>query len=277
MTAPEFGLGLRGDTPGVGRLARLAEDLGFSAISIFNDLGYGEPLPVALAAASATRRARLGVACYNPYTTAPAEIARQFAALDTASGGGRAFVGLARGAWLDQAGVAQPNPIETIRRAAASIDQVIGWKVPLLIGGWGERIVRLAGEIAGEVKVGGSANPELVPLIRRRLGTDRTAIVFGAVTVVDEDRQAARALALERVAMYVDVVGRLDPTVDVERLDPEDMLDRFAFAGAPDDVSRQARALFDAGATRVEFGAPFGVTGEGGVRLLGEQVLPGFV
>jgi 5,10-methylenetetrahydromethanopterin reductase len=270
VSRPEFGLGLRGDTPDVARLARLAEESGFAVVSVFNDLGYGEPLPVALLAASVTERVRLGVACYNPYSLTPAEIARQVVTLDAASGG-RAYVGLARGAWLDQAGVAQPHPIETIRAAAATIKQLAGGNVPLLIGGWGERIVRLAGQIADELKVGGSANPELVPVIRARLGNASTGIVFGAVTVVDDDRDAARALARERAAMYIDVVARLDPT-----LDGEPQLDNFAFAGTPADVTEQVRRLFDAGVKRVEFGAPFGLDAEKGLRLLGESVVPEF-
>jgi len=275
---PELGLGLRGDTPQVERIARLAEEGGFGVISVFNDLGYGEPLPVLLAAASVTERVRLGVACYNPYTTSPAEIARQFSVADARSGG-RAFVGLARGAWLDQAGVAQPRPVETIRAAALAINQLTARRVPLLVGAWGERTVRLAGEIADELKVGGSANPDLVPVMRGRLGTERTAIVFGAVTVVDEDRGASRALARERVAMYVDVVGALDPTLPASTPDlaADDVLDRFAFAGTPADVTRQVRALFDAGVQRVDFGAPFGLDGERGLRLLGEKVAPEFV
>ncbi len=280
MSAPEIGIGLRGDTPNVERLARIAEQAGFAVISVFNDLGYGEPLPVLLASASVTERVRLGVACYNPYTTSPDEIARQLSVVDEQSGG-RVFVGLARGAWLDQAGVAQPRPVETIRAAAATINQLVGRRVPLLIGGWGERIVRLAGEIADELKVGGSANPDLAPVMRRRLGTDRTAIVFGAVTVVDEDRRAARAVARERVAMYVDVVGALDPTLDPSRLEldlaSDEVLDRFAFSGTPSDVTRQVRALFDAGVQRVDFGAPFGIDGERGLRLVAERVAPEFV
>ena len=278
MSEPEIGLGVRADTPHVERLARIAEHAGFDVISVFNDLGYGEPLPALLTAASVTERVRLGVACYNPYTTSPPEIASQLSIVDARSGG-RAFVGLARGAWLDQAGVAQPRPVATIRATARALNELVGRRLPLLIGGWGERIVRLAGEIADELKVGGSANPDLVPVIRRRLGTDRTAIVFGAVTVVDEDRRAARALARDRVAMYVDVVGALDPTQPGSALDlaSDDVLDRFALAGTPADITRQVRALFDAGVQRVDFGAPFGIDGERGLRLLAERVAPEFV
>ncbi|MDP9356239.1 MAG: LLM class flavin-dependent oxidoreductase, partial [Chloroflexota bacterium] len=159
------------------------------------------------------------------------------------------------------------------------------------------------GEVADEIKVGGSANPALVPVLRDHLAAGETAagrpshsvgIVLGAVTVVDEDGAAARSKAKEEVARYLPVVAPLDPTVEVPTemlrrmavlvaagadtdaaaLVPEDLLDRFAFSGTPAQVARQAQALFDAGASRVEFGTPHGFTDAGGVRLLGERVLP---
>ena len=97
------------------------------------------------------------------------------------------------------------------------------------------------------------------------------------MTVVDHDGARAREHARRRVAMYLDVVAALDPTVE---LDPE-LLVRiararrgagrrtarrgssptsrstcFAFAGTPAQIAGQAEALFDAGARRVEFGSP---------------------
>lgn len=275
MTSPRFGLGLRADTQPAAELAALAEDGGFDVVSVFNDLGFGPPLPSLLAAAARTEHVRLGVACYNPYTKSAAEIANEVAELDAASGG-RAYVGLARGAWLDTIGVAQPRPVETLRETAAAIKLLLGVEVPLLIGGWGPRVVALAGEIAGELKVGGSANPDLVPVMRDRLGAaSATRIVMGAVTVVDADRRAARERALEAVAMYFDVVARHDPTVEATALS-DDLLDRFAFAGTAQDVALQARRLFDAGADRVEFGVPFGLDSREGVRVLAEKVVPEF-
>jgi 5,10-methylenetetrahydromethanopterin reductase len=76
--------------------------------------------------------------------------------------------------------------------------------------------------------------------------------------------------------MYLDVVGRLDPTTDVPAsgMISDDLLDRFAMAGTPEQVVEQATALYEAGARRVEFGSPHGLTEEEGIRLLGERVLP---
>jgi len=175
--------------------------------------------------------------------------------------------------------------------------------VPLLIGTWSAKTAELAGEIADEVKIGGSTNPAMVPVMRgylakgeKRAGRDNGSveIVMGAVTVVDEDGAAARAHARRAVARYLPVVAPLDPTVELPEallrqmaslvaagaedeaaaLVPDDILDRFAFSGTPDQIVRQAEDLFAAGASRIEFGTPHGFTDAGGVRLLGERVLP---
>ena len=165
---------------------------------------------------------------------------------------------------------------------------------PLLLGVWGPRGAALAGEIADEIKVGGSANPSLVPVIRSRLGRSDVRIVLGAVTVVDSDGVAARRRARGEVAMYLAVVAGLDPTVQLppdllERvralvraddhegacaLIPDDVLDLFAFSGTPEHVAALAQRVLDAGADRVDFGTPHGLTDAEGVTLLGTRVLP---
>ncbi len=59
---------------------------------------------------------RVGPTCLNPFTLHPVEIAGQIAALDRASHG-RAFLGLAAGAWLEGLGVDTRRPLETMREA----------------------------------------------------------------------------------------------------------------------------------------------------------------
>ena len=54
----------------------------------------------------------------------------------------------------------------------------------------------------------------------------------------------------------------------------DDLLRCFAFAGTPQEVADHAAALFAAGAGRVEFGTPHGLSAESGLRLLGERVVP---
>jgi 5,10-methylenetetrahydromethanopterin reductase len=270
---------------------------------------YQPAIAPLLVAAPNSVRLRLGPACLNPFTLHPIEIAGQIAALDLASNG-RAYLGLARGAWLDKIGIDQPRPVRALREAAEIVRLLLAGgaggyqgeifsvaagtrlqfdvqrsRVPLLIGTWSPKTAALAGEIADEVKIGGSANPAMVRRMRELVGvgtnragrtSEDVGIVVGAVTVVAKDGAAARRLARSAVAMYLDIVGRLDPTTEVPagEMISDDLLDRFAMAGTPEQVVEQATALYEAGARRVEFGSPHGLTEEEGIRLLGEQVLP---
>jgi 5,10-methylenetetrahydromethanopterin reductase len=301
----ELGLGLQTDKrPGeYAALAQLAERAGFAVVTAYNDLWYQPPLPALLEIAAATTRVRVGPSCLNPFTVHPVEIAGQIAVLDAASGG-RAFLGLARGAWLESLGVDQSEPVTAIREAWEIVSRLLAGddsgfagerfslprgsrlqyerqrpSVPLLVGTWSPKLAAFAGEVAQELKVGGSANPDVVPVLRERIGNDDVRIVLGAVTVVDEDGERARSIARREVAMYLPVVAELDPTfaLDPEQLGreiPDDVLDRFAFAGTPEQVAAHAEAVFDAGAGRIDFGTPHGVPEERGVELLCTQVLP---
>ena len=325
----EIGIAFQADKPPgrYGELATAAEAYGFDVVSVFADLLDQPPLPALLEMARATSRVRLGAARLNPYTQHPYEIAGGLAALDATSDG-RAYLGLARGAWLEAIGIEQRHPLEHLRDTAAIVRALLsgddagyagaayrlapGVRLrypppprvpPLLLGAWGARGAALAGEIADEVKVGGSANPAVVPLIRDQVavGTlaagrppDAVRVVLGAVTVVSEDGQAARQRARAEVARYLAVVADLDPTAELPdgfagrvrdlvaagqesaagALIPDDVLDRFAFSGTPAHVAGQARRVLEAGAGRIDFGAPHGLSDAEGVALLGAAVLP---
>jgi len=315
----ELGLALQTNKlPGdYAALARRAEEAGFDVVTVFNDLWFQPALPALLEIAAATDSVRVGPSCLNPFTVHPVELAGQIAALDRASDG-RAFLGLVAGAWLDSLGVDVSSPLtsvreawEVVRRLLAGDDSgfsgtrfslapgdrlrypVVRSQVPLLVGTWAPRLAAFAGEAADELKVGGSANPALVAQMRAWAG-DRVGIVLGAVTVVDDDGARARTAARQEVAMYVDVVGALDPTTALDPellrrigdhvaagdheaaggLIPDDVLDRFAFAGTPADVAEKAEAVLAAGALRVDFGTPHGIDERRGVELLCTEVLP---
>lgn len=320
----EVSIALQSDKPvsAYGELAALVEGYGFDMLSIYADLMYQPPIVPLTAAALATTRIRLGPASLNPSTLHPVEIAGQVATLDLASNG-RAYWGISRGAWLDSIGIEQERPITRVREAIDVVEHLLAGKaevydgvcygltehhflkyavqrprVPLLIGSWGPRLIRMAGQRAHEVKIGGSTNPDVVPVVAGwlREGCPDTAcgIVLGAVTIVDEDRNLARAMIRSEMALYLPVVATLDPTVEIDpelvvrmdnlvtrgeyeaagKLIPDNLLDRFSFAGNPADIIEQSEALFDAGVSRIEFGAPHGVTDARGINLLGTQVLP---
>lgn len=302
MSARSFALGLQSNKrPGTyATLARQAEADGFDVISVFNDLFFQPALPALLEIAQATERVRVGPACLNPFTLHPVEIAGQAAALDLASGG-RSYLGLAAGAWLDRVGLDNARSLtaiaetwEIVSRLLAGDDsgfegelyrlaagdvlayETVRPSVPLLVGTWSPRLTAFAAEHADEVKIGGSANPAMVRLMKERLGDSDTQLVIGAVTVVDEDDAAARARAREEVALYLPVVARHDPTVSVDDDAAEisdEVLDLFAFAGSPERIAEHAESLFEAGADRVEFGTPHGIDERRGIELLGSRVV----
>jgi 5,10-methylenetetrahydromethanopterin reductase len=266
-------------------------------ISVFHDLLFQPAIYPLLLIAGATERIRIGPAALNPSTLHPVELAGQAAALDLASGG-RAYLGLVAGAWLDRLGLDERRPVLRMREAIEIIRRLHAGdrsgfagdlftlapgagleyaaarrRIPLMIGTWKPRMAALAAEVADEVKIGGCANPEMVRLMREWIGNDAVGIVVGAVTVVDEDGDAARAHASAEVGMYLDIVGGLDPTLELAPGDPVP-LDRFVIAGTPEEVAAHAQQLLDAGAKRVEFGTPQGLTTSAGVGLLCDQVLP---
>jgi 5,10-methylenetetrahydromethanopterin reductase len=245
--------------------------------------------------ARVTERIRLGPAALNPFTLHPYEIAGQIAMLDSVSAG-RAYLGLAKGAWLDRLGIEEDRPLAALREAVAVIEALLAGdtagvdgerftlapgtalayprerdSVPLLIGSWGPETVRWAGTVADEVKIGGTANPDLLPVVRDWIDNPAVRLVVGCVTVVDDDGDWARAHAAAVVQPYLDVVARHDPTLEPDGVPA---LERFCIAGTPDEVAGRVRALWGAGADRVELGTPQGRTPLAGVELICERVLP---
>jgi 5,10-methylenetetrahydromethanopterin reductase len=266
-------------------------------ISVFHDLFFQPAIFPLLAIARVTERVRLGPAALNAQTLHPVEIAGQVAALDLASSG-RAYLGLVTGSWLDQLGLDERRPLTRLREAVEIVRRLLAGdrsgfagerftlapgaglayeplrrEVPLLIGTWRPHAASYAREVADEVKIGGCANPDMVRLMRSWLGDDGPSIVVGAVTVVDEDGARAREHARAQVQMYLEVVADLDPTLELRDGEPAP-LEKFALAGTPEQVAEQALALYAAGAHRVDFGTPQGLTTRGGVDLLCDRVLP---
>ena len=310
-------------------LAQLVNQYAFDAVTVYCDAPYQPSYGPLLIMAPHITKARLGPAGVPPSRMHPIDIAAQTALLaDLAAGG--VYIGLVRGGWLADHGIQELKPpISAMREAVDIIRALLAgesagyngrvyqiaehvrapWPlpsqpIPLQIGTWGAQLAGLAGEIADEVKIGGSANADVIPLIAdyiaagearvgRKPGTVK--IVIGAVSVVDDDREAARWIARKAVSLYLPIVSELDPTLEIDpelmarldghvkagdddkaaRLIPDDILDRFIFAGAPADIIEQCARLYDAGAQRIELGTPHGaVEAATGIRLIGEQVIP---
>jgi 5,10-methylenetetrahydromethanopterin reductase len=247
--------------------------------------------------ARVTERIRLGPAALNPFTLHPYEIAGQIALLDAVSDG-RAYLGLAKGAWLDRLGIEEDRPLAGLQEAVAIVRALLAGdesgvrgerftllpgtalayprrreSVPMMIGTWGPATARWAGTVAGELKVGGSANPDLVPVARRWLDNPDVGLVLGCVSVVDEDGDWARERARQVVEPYLGVVAHLDPTIEL-RAGQAPPLERFCIAGTPEDVAARVIELWDAGVSRVELGTPQGRSPTEGVGIICDRVLP---
>lgn len=329
MPTPEISIAFQTDKAlaAYGPLAAQAEAYGFDGVTVYNDMLYQPAWLPLLEIAKATHRVRIGPAAVNPFTCHPINLAANAALLDEASGG-RAYLGLARGGWLDFVGLNPPAPVRALAEAFACVRHLLRqskeplagaifplaggdslrWtiqraEIPFLLGSWGAKTLRACLPFISEVKVGGSANPDAAAWMRGLIDSytgeagresGEIGVVMGAVTVVDEDGAAARALARREVALYLPIVAALDPTIAIEserlagmkaaadrydfdaaaRFISDELLARFAFAGRPEEVAAQAAGLFAAGSSRVEFGTPHGLTAQSGLRLLGERVLP---
>jgi len=310
-------------------LAKLVNQYNFDAVTVYCDAPFHPSYGPLLLMAPYIERARLGPAGVPPSRVHPLDIAAQTALLaDMAAGG--VYIGLVRGGWLADHGITELDPpITAIRESVDIIRKLLSGEpagcngrvfriaervvapyplptrpIPLQIGTWGKTLAALAGELADEVKIGGSANPDMVPLMadyiaegEAKAGRERGTvnIVIGAVSVVDEDREAARWAARKSVALYMPIVSKLDPTLAIDpelmrrvegrvnagddeaaaRLIPDDILDRFIFAGDPADIIEQCERLYDAGAQRIELGTPHGVSQAAtGIHLIGSEIIP---
>jgi 5,10-methylenetetrahydromethanopterin reductase len=207
---------------------------------------------------------------------------------------GQSSIGLVRGAFLESLGK-RPAPLSRLEGAIAYIRQRFGGETPpIYVGGFGPKLLGLAGRLAVDgVKLGGSANPDLAAHAAAAIDNPRVEIVLGAVSVIDPDRKAARRLARSEVAKYLAIVGRLDPTIQGDNLeslrqfmdrfkmgDPyagdaisDALLDKFALAGTVDDALAALEQM-DGKAGRFEFGTPHGLGSRPeAIRYIGETIV----
>ncbi len=309
-------------------LAQIVNEYAFDAVSVYCDLPFHPSYAPLLLMAPHITRARIGPAAIPPSRMHPLDIAAQAALLSEIATGG-SYIGLARGAWLEDHAIHEQTPVvQAIRESLDLIHYMLSGQkggyqgkvyklaehvhapyplpkkpVPIMIGTWGKKLGLVAGEVADEVKIGGSANPAMIPLMRSYIVAGEQIakrpqgsvnIAIGAVSVIDEDRELARAAARRSVALYLPVVAPLDTTLTIEpelinrlkslsnagdkdgaaALISDELLDCFAFSGNAGDIIAHTHRLFEAGAQRVEFGTPHGISPAEGIRILGEKVIP---
>jgi 5,10-methylenetetrahydromethanopterin reductase len=293
------GIGLPGlSIANIRGAAEAAVHYDYDSFSVYGDLGDLPPYAVLHAVAEVLERSNIrsigpmGV----PVGMQHSEVTGMHALALEEQLPGQSYIGLVRGAFLETIGE-KPATLTDLRNTVLSLRrkfQESDRQIPIYIGGFGERVLGLAGQLSvNGVKLGGSTNPLLAERARQTIGNPDTRIVLGAVSVIDADRKAARALARHEVGKYLNVVGHLDTTLgvdDTESLmlfvkrfvvnDPnasdsisDALLDKFALAGTPEDVMdalRKMNGLVD----RFEFGTPHGLHSRAdAIHYIGQSIV----
>lgn len=255
-------------------LARLAEDYGFHTLSIFDDLMYKPAWPILYVVARHTQRIRLGPSVTNPYLVHPSLLAEYAAMLDEISGG-RAYLGIGRGAFLEFVGQPTPQPITTVREAIDMVRRLwrrdpspyngrvfqatsaaqLAWEptrpaIPIMVGTWGPKMCRMAGAVADEVKAGsmwsdryGNFMWEHIRAGAEAAGRDPSdvGLVFGPLTAIAEDGDEAKAYARRTLAFYLPYLAPMPEFIGM----PQDAVDRVQAATSAGDFDAAAALISD--------------------------------
>lgn len=142
--------------------SRRAEDLGYDVITVPDHIGMPSPFLACAMAAEATSSVQVGTFVSNTSFYSPALFARDVVTVARLTGG-RLEVGLGAG-WkkpeFDQAGIPFEAPGRRVDRLVATLDEVTrvaaSDRPPVMIGGNGDRVLRLAARRADIVSFAGT-------------------------------------------------------------------------------------------------------------------------
>ncbi|MBC3840212.1 TIGR03621 family F420-dependent LLM class oxidoreductase [Streptacidiphilus sp. 4-A2] len=235
-------------TPAAGRdewwaSCRRAEELGYDVIAVPDHLGVRSPFPAMMSAAAATERVRLTTYVLNTAFWNPVLLARELLTVDVLTEG-RVEAGLGTGyvrTEFEKAGLEWGTPGSRVGHLARTATDLRGLladprslgfaepakRVPLLIGGNGDRVLRLAAQhadtasFAGAVLAPGSSRGTL-QLIDAEAMDERVAffaeaagpraaevernILVQTVLVTDDRRAAAQAMRRHLPYLTVDQI-----------------------------------------------------------------------
>jgi probable F420-dependent oxidoreductase len=223
---------------------REAEDLGYDVLCVADHLGMPAPFPALLLAAEATERPKLCPFVLNAGFYSPALLARE---VTTMQGfvGGRLELGIGTGyvkAEFEQAGVPWQNRGARVEHLERTLDQLDETGLPLLIGGWGHRMLRLAARRAQIISFTGAnvnQDDELASLASLGEFRERVGFVRGE----PGGREAELNVLVQRVVLTTDRTGTLEqlqpyaPELSVEELGELPTL----LIGTPEQIAAQLR------------------------------------
>ena len=111
-------------------LAKLINEYHFDVVSVYCDLPYQPSYGPLLLMAPYIKKSRLGPAAVSPSRIHPLDIAANSALLSQIAEGG-IYVGLARGAWLENYGINEVDkPIQGIKEACFIIRKILSGDLP---------------------------------------------------------------------------------------------------------------------------------------------------
>jgi 5,10-methylenetetrahydromethanopterin reductase len=316
-----WGIELTPDAPvrEIAALGAAAEEAGFDAAFGSSHYDNRDPLIALDRVAAATDEIRLGPGVANPYDVHPLRLASQVATLAEVSDG-RALLGLGAGdaSTLRNLGVDRDRPLrrvlETMRVAKklwagervdhegtfTASDAALNYDpgpIPVLVGGQGPHMLRMAAKHADGVLVNGShpddyawaADQVEIGLADRPESRGSFTLGAFASVSIDEDAERARTVArrpvayiaagapeevLDRHGLDVDraaAIGSAISAGDRERADDlvtPAMVDAFCVAGTPDAVAERIATIREYADAFVA-ASPLGPDREHAIELLG--------
>lgn len=248
---------------------RRAEQLGYDVLQVPDHLGWPAPFP-ALVAAAAVSRLRVGTFVLNAGFYRPELLAREIATTDRLTGG-RLELGLGTGyvdAEFAAAGIDLPpggprvdhleRVVDRIRHLLAdpaTTPATVQQPVPLLIGGNGDRMLRLAAARADIVAfTAAAADPEQPGGLRMLASADfAERVTFFEVAAGERGAHLERNLLIQQVVITDDRDEVLhEHAAAVPYLRPEQLADApVLLIGTVAQIADQVRRL------RADFGISY--------------------
>ncbi|WP_043668421.1 LLM class F420-dependent oxidoreductase [Streptomyces xylophagus] len=204
---------------------RRAEELGYDVILVPDHLGMVAPFPALVAAAEATERPQVGTFVLNAGFWNPTLLAREVTTTNDLTGG-RLELGLGTGyvqAEHDTAGLPFGSPgerVDHVRRTVEELERLLDaaeCRVPLLLGGNGDRMLRLTAQHAdiaaftGARLVPGNTEGRLAPVDAAEFGQ---RVARYREFAADRAEPAELNLLIQLVAVTDDPASALRPLLD---------------------------------------------------------------
>jgi probable F420-dependent oxidoreductase len=238
-------------------VARTAEELGYDAIWVADVRGDLSVLGRLLAASD---RIRAGSAILSMWDLEASAAAAAWAAVD-AQGPGRAVagIGVSHSLLVERSGRSYDKPLTRLRDYLDRLDALEAGGIPVdqrMIGANGPRMLQLAGErTAGALTY--LVTPERTAEQREELGA-RAVLAPEIKVALAADREAARALAREHLAVYLNLpnyLGNLErmgfTAEDFTGGGSDRLIDTLVVGPDVEDVVQRIAEHRDAGADHV--------------------------